>query len=94
MEKTGEVITVGLDDSSGGRRAISLGLGGGAVDSALNPYVAAPLLLLLPLLGLLAGYATIGIFPFFIAISAAAMLLFSERLNVFFGKQGTSRNSI
>lgn len=50
--------------------------------------------LLPPLLGLLAGYTTIGIFPFFIATSAAAMLLFSERLNVFFRKQSASRNSI
>jgi len=38
--------------------------------------------LLPPLLGLLAGFATIGIFPIYIAVSAAAMLLFSERLNV------------
>lgn len=37
--------------------------------------------LLPPLLGLLAGFATIGIFPIYIAVSAAAMMLFSERLN-------------
>ncbi|MCQ6563203.1 MFS transporter [Paenibacillus mendelii] len=36
-----------------------------------------------PLLGFLASGFTIGIFPFYIVISAAAMLLFSERLNVF-----------
>lgn len=35
-----------------------------------------------PLLGLLAGFSTIGIFPLYIVVSAAAMLLFSERLNV------------
>lgn len=36
-----------------------------------------------PVLGFLASYSTIGIFPFFIVIFAAAMLLFSEKLNVF-----------
>ncbi|UKS30928.1 MFS transporter [Paenibacillus sp. HWE-109] len=39
-----------------------------------------------PLLGLLASFATIGIFPYFIGLSAVAMLLFSERLNVFLGR--------
>jgi fucose permease len=37
--------------------------------------------LLPPLLGLLAGFSTIGIFPLYIVVMAAAMLLFSERLN-------------
>ncbi|NOU98077.1 MFS transporter [Paenibacillus sp. LMG 31456] len=36
-----------------------------------------------PLLGFLASYSTIGIFPFFIGASAAAMFLFSEKLNGF-----------
>ncbi|SFE43529.1 Fucose permease [Paenibacillus catalpae] len=36
-----------------------------------------------PLLGLLASSLTIGIFPFYIVLCAAAMLLFSERLNAF-----------
>lgn len=35
------------------------------------------------LLGLLAGFSTIGLFPLYIVVAAAAMLLFSERLNVF-----------
>ncbi|GFZ88973.1 MFS transporter [Paenibacillus marchantiophytorum] len=39
-----------------------------------------------PFLGLLASFATIGIFPYFIGLSAVAMLLFSERLNVFLGR--------
>ncbi|MGO4537567.1 MFS transporter [Paenibacillus sp. 2TAB19] len=34
-----------------------------------------------PLLGFIAAYATIGIFPSYIVICALAMLLFSERLN-------------
>lgn len=34
-----------------------------------------------PLLGLLAGLTTIGIFPLYIAVAAGAMLLASERLN-------------
>ncbi|MEK0314940.1 MFS transporter [Cohnella sp. 56] len=34
-----------------------------------------------PLLGLLASHSTIGIFPAYLVVSAAAMLLFSERLN-------------
>ncbi|RAP74967.1 MFS transporter [Paenibacillus montanisoli] len=48
-----------------------------------------------PLLGLLAGLSTIGIFPLYIVISAAAMLLFSERLNVFLdrGKPTISNNT-
>lgn len=36
-----------------------------------------------PVLGFLASYTTIGIFPSFIVVSAIVMLLFSERLNVF-----------
>ncbi|OPH50478.1 MFS transporter [Paenibacillus ferrarius] len=36
-----------------------------------------------PLLGLLASYATISILPLYLVLCAAAMLLFSERLNVF-----------
>lgn len=43
--------------------------------------------LLPPLLGLLAGFATIGIFPIYIAILAAAMMLFSERLNVLLNRR-------
>jgi len=35
-----------------------------------------------PLLGMLAGFATIGIFPPYVVLSAAAMLLVSERLNL------------
>ncbi|QJD85563.1 MFS transporter [Cohnella herbarum] len=38
--------------------------------------------LLPPLLGFMASHTTIGIFPAFIALSAAAMLLSSEKLNV------------
>jgi len=38
--------------------------------------------LLPPLLGLLAAFSTIGIFPLYIVIMALAMLLFSERLNI------------
>lgn len=34
-----------------------------------------------PLLGLLASHSTIGILPAYLVVSAAAMLLFSERLN-------------
>lgn len=40
-----------------------------------------------PLLGFLASRATIGIFPLYIIVSAAAMFLFSERLNVFMRKK-------
>jgi fucose permease len=40
-----------------------------------------------PLLGLLAGYSTIGIFPFYVAPLAAAMLLCSERLNVLLARR-------
>ncbi|NIK66711.1 MFS transporter [Paenibacillus sp. BK720] len=36
-----------------------------------------------PLLGLLASSITIGIFPFYIVLCTAAMLLFTERLNIF-----------
>lgn len=36
-----------------------------------------------PLLGFLASHSTIGVFPIYIVLSAAAMWLFSERLNVF-----------
>ncbi|CAM3571525.1 MULTISPECIES: MFS transporter [Paenibacillus] len=43
--------------------------------------------LLPPLLGLLAGFATIGVFPIYIAVSAAAMMLFSERLNVLLNRR-------
>lgn len=50
--------------------------------------------LLPPLLGLLAGFTTIGIFPLYIAISAAAMLLCSERLNVFLSKRNANHNAI
>ncbi|WP_239615562.1 MFS transporter [Cohnella mopanensis] len=35
-----------------------------------------------PTLGFLASHTTIGIFPVYIAVSAAAMFLFSEKLNV------------
>jgi hypothetical protein len=35
--------------------------------------------LLPPFLGFLAKYASIGLFPFYIVLSAAAMLLFSEK---------------
>jgi fucose permease len=38
--------------------------------------------LLPPLLGMLAGYWTIGIFPLYIVLMAAAMLLATERLNL------------
>ncbi|OMF24111.1 MFS transporter [Paenibacillus sp. FSL H8-0548] len=40
-----------------------------------------------PLLGFLAAYTTIGIFPIVLVISAAAMLLFSEKLNVFLRRE-------
>jgi len=40
-----------------------------------------------PLLGLLAGFSTIGIFPLYIVVLAGAMLLFSERLNVLLDKR-------
>ncbi|MBW7475323.1 MFS transporter [Paenibacillus oenotherae] len=40
-----------------------------------------------PLLGFLASLSTIGIFPLYIVVSAAAMLLLSERLNVFLKKK-------
>jgi fucose permease len=36
-----------------------------------------------PVLGFLASYTTIGIFPTFIVVSAIVMFLFSERLNAF-----------
>lgn len=51
-----------------------------------------------PLLGFLAAFATIGIFPAYIVICALAMLLFSERLNVMLKKKrhtrANNRNSI
>ncbi|MNJ05523.1 hypothetical protein D3C73_1668910 [compost metagenome] len=37
--------------------------------------------LLPPLLGFLASFSSIGIFPVYLGLMAAAMLLFSERLN-------------
>lgn len=40
-----------------------------------------------PLLGLLVGFSSIGIFPLYIVLSAAAMLLFSERLNVLLNRR-------
>ncbi|WP_420869789.1 MFS transporter [Cohnella ginsengisoli] len=39
-----------------------------------------------PLLGFLASHSTIGIFPSYLALSTAAMLLFSERLNAYLSK--------
>ncbi|MFC3799093.1 MFS transporter [Cohnella sp. GCM10012308] len=39
-----------------------------------------------PLLGFLASHSTIGIFPYYLALSAAAMFLFSERLNAYLRK--------
>jgi len=42
-----------------------------------------------PLLGLLAGHTTMAVFPVSVAVMAAFMLLFSERLNVFLrGRDG------
>jgi fucose permease len=38
--------------------------------------------LLPPLLGLMAGFSTIGIFPLYVVVMTTAMLLFSERLNI------------
>ncbi|MED4779810.1 MFS transporter [Brevibacillus choshinensis] len=46
-----------------------------------------------PLLGLLASYSTIEIFPFYIVVAAAAMLLFSERLNVFLKRSHIERTT-
>jgi len=40
-----------------------------------------------PLLGLLAGFMTVGIFPLYLVILALAMLLVSERLNVLLKKR-------
>lgn len=40
-----------------------------------------------PLLGFMASYSTIGIFPFFIAAFVAAMLLSSEKLNILMKKK-------
>lgn len=40
-----------------------------------------------PLLGLLASFWSIGVFPYFIVICAAAMFLFSERLNAFLSRR-------
>ncbi|CAH1203729.1 hypothetical protein PAECIP111893_02050 [Paenibacillus plantiphilus] len=45
-----------------------------------------------PILGFLAAYSTIGIFPLYLVIPAAAMLLFSEKLNVFLKKNGLKEN--
>ncbi|MDF2680320.1 MAG: transporter [Brevibacillus sp.] len=39
-----------------------------------------------PLLGFMASYSTIEIFPFYIVVSTAAMLLVSEKLNVFLNR--------
>lgn len=47
-----------------------------------------------PLLGLLAGFSTIGILPLYIVLSAAAMLLFSERLNVFLNRRNERNDAI
>ncbi len=47
-----------------------------------------------PLLGMLAGFSTIGIFPLYIVVSAAAMLLFSERLNVFLNRRNERNGAI
>jgi hypothetical protein len=47
-----------------------------------------------PFLGLLAGFSTIGIFPLYIVLSAAAMLLFSERLNVFLNRRKERNDAI
>lgn len=40
-----------------------------------------------PLLGFVASRTTMGLFPFYVALSALAMLLFSERLNAFLKKR-------
>ncbi|AJY74214.1 hypothetical protein VN24_06035 [Paenibacillus beijingensis] len=40
-----------------------------------------------PFLGFLAGFSTIGIFPLYLVVSAAALLLFSEWLNVVLRKR-------
>lgn len=40
-----------------------------------------------PLLGLLAGFSTMGIFPLYVVVAAAAMLLLTERLNVLFTRR-------
>lgn len=47
-----------------------------------------------PLLGMLAGFSTIGLFPLYIAVSAAAMLLVSERLNVFLNRRNVRNGEI
>ncbi|TLS50789.1 MFS transporter [Paenibacillus antri] len=47
-----------------------------------------------PLLGLLAGFSTIGIFPLYIVISAVAMLLFSERLNLLLKRRNERNDAI
>lgn len=43
--------------------------------------------LLPPLLGLLAGFSTIGIFPFYVVVAAGTMLLLTERLNVLLSRR-------
>lgn len=40
-----------------------------------------------PLLGLLAGFSTIGVFPLYIVAAAATMLLLTERLNVLLARR-------
>lgn len=47
-----------------------------------------------PLLGLIAGFSTIGIFPLYIVVLAAALLLFSERLNVFLNRRNERNDAI
>lgn len=47
-----------------------------------------------PLLGLLAGFSTIGIFPLYIVVSAAAILFFSERLNLFLNRRNERNDAI
>ncbi|NQX69910.1 MFS transporter [Paenibacillus alba] len=46
-----------------------------------------------PLLGLLASYATISILPLYLVLCAAAMLLFSERLNVFLKRKYVGKDN-
>ncbi|MNU91496.1 Major Facilitator Superfamily protein [compost metagenome] len=47
-----------------------------------------------PLLGLLASHWNISVFPYYIFISAAAMLLFSEKLNAFLSKAHSRKASL
>ncbi|WP_334072443.1 MULTISPECIES: MFS transporter [Paenibacillus] len=44
-----------------------------------------------PLLGFVASRTTMGMFPFYVVLSALAMLLFSERLNAFLKKRNELR---